>query len=133
MSTETPEDKPVVAKPKGRAAKPKRAEDGVVKPPMTPRDMLAHAVESGASVEIIGKLIELDKYEQERQAGKAFDAAVSAARKDLPATIRKNQKVKFGHTEYDYEDFKDQPKTYGLRRLTTIFIDPLNPSYLTAS
>lgn len=68
---------------------------------MTPADMLSMAVDRGASVEVMTKLMDLRERWEAGQARKAFDEAIAAAKADIPAII-KNRK---GHNDKRYADF----------------------------
>jgi hypothetical protein len=74
---------------------------------MTPMDMLNHAVESGANIETLTKLMDLQERWEKNQARKAFDEAIASAKNDIPV-IGKNKAVDFtsqkGRTNYRYED-----------------------------
>ncbi|NTS31310.1 ERF family protein [Phyllobacterium sp. BT25] len=74
---------------------------------MTPMDMLNHAVETGANIETLTKLMDLQDRWEKNQARKAFEAAMSAAKAEIPE-IKKSRKVDFtsgkGRTNYQYED-----------------------------
>lgn len=75
--------------------------------PMTPMAMLDRAVSQGASVETLTKLMDLQERWESNQARKAFAAAMSSVKADLPRII-KTRKVDFttakGRTNYQYED-----------------------------
>jgi hypothetical protein len=74
---------------------------------LTPMDMIDRAVASGANVETLGKLMELQERWDKNQARKAFDEAMAAAKAELPV-IFKNREVDFtsqkGRTNYRHED-----------------------------
>lgn len=74
---------------------------------MTPMDMLQRAIESGAGIEVIGRMMDFQERWDANQARKAFDAAMAAAKAELPV-IRKNREVDFtsqkGRTNYRHED-----------------------------
>lgn len=61
---------------------------------MTPMAMLQHAVTSGAGIEVMEKLLALQERWEANQGRKAFDAAVSAAKGEIPP-IEKNKRVGF--------------------------------------
>jgi hypothetical protein len=75
--------------------------------PMTPMVMLDRAVASGASVEVMEKLMGLQERWEKNQARKAFDNAMAAAKAEIPV-ITKNREVDFtsakGRTNYKHED-----------------------------
>lgn len=75
--------------------------------PVTPMEMLDRAVQSGASIETLERLMALQERWEANGARKAFDAAIAMAKAEIP-TIRKNRNVDFtspkGRTNYDYED-----------------------------
>lgn len=74
---------------------------------MTPMEMLDRAVSSGASVETLTQLMNLQERWEANQARKAFDEAMAAVKSSLPKIV-KNKKVDFttakGRTNYQYED-----------------------------
>jgi hypothetical protein len=74
---------------------------------LTPMAMLEAAVNSGAGIEVIGRLMDFQERWDANQARKAFDAAMAAAKAELPV-IRKNREVDFtsqkGRTNYRHED-----------------------------
>ncbi len=74
---------------------------------MTPMEMLSRAVERGADVAMIEKLMDLQDRWEKSQARKAFDQAMAAAKADMPI-IGKNREVDFtsakGRTHYRHED-----------------------------
>lgn len=74
---------------------------------MTPMEMLASAVSSGASVDTLTQLMALQERWEKNQARKAFEAAMSAVKAELPRIV-KTRKVDFttqkGRTNYQYED-----------------------------
>lgn len=77
---------------------------------VTPSDMLAMAVQQGADLNKLEKLMDLQERWEAKQARKAFDAAISAAKAEIKPII-KNREVDFtsknggGRTNYMYEDF----------------------------
>lgn len=68
---------------------------------MTPVDMLSMAVERGANIEVMTKLMDLRDRWEAGQARKAFDEAVASAKAQIP-TIAKNRE---GHNNKRYADF----------------------------
>lgn len=68
--------------------------------PITPMEMLDRAVTSGASVETLERLMNLQERWEKNQARKAFDQAIAAAKSEIPV-IEKNRK---GHNGR-YADF----------------------------
>jgi len=73
----------------------------------TPMDMIGQAVASGASIEVLEKLMSLQERYDAGQAKKAYSAAMAAAKAEIKPII-KNRKVDFtsskGRTNYDHED-----------------------------
>lgn len=73
----------------------------------TPMQMLERALTSGASVEMMEKLLTLQERWEANNARKAFDAAMAAAKQSLPLIV-KNREVDFtsskGRTHYRHED-----------------------------
>lgn len=68
---------------------------------ITPSDMIARALERGASIETLEKLITLQERWEANQARRSFDEAVSAAKADIQPAIRN----KVGHNSRKYADF----------------------------
>lgn len=67
----------------------------------TPMAMIERAVASGASIDTISKLMDLQDRWESNQARKAFDEAVSCAKAEIPP-IAKNRE---GHNNKRYADF----------------------------
>ena len=67
----------------------------------TPMTMLDRAVASGASIEVLEKLMGLQERFEANQARKAFDEAVASAKAEIPP-IERNAK---GHNAKKYADF----------------------------
>lgn len=67
----------------------------------TPMAMIERAVASGASIDTISKLMELEERWQRNQARRDFDEAIAAAKAEIPA-IAKNRE---GHNNKRYADF----------------------------
>jgi len=77
-------------------------------PAVHPGNLLEKAIISGASVEVMERLMDLQERFDKNQARKAYDAAMASLRIDLP-TIVKTKEVGFegksgGRTTYKYED-----------------------------
>ena len=77
-------------------------------PAIHPGNLLEKAITSGASVEIMERLMDLQERFDRNQARKAYDAAMAGLRVDLPIIV-KNKEVGFegrsgGRTTYRYED-----------------------------
>jgi hypothetical protein len=68
---------------------------------VTPMDMLQRAVESGAGLEMVEKLMSLQERWETGQARKAFDKAIAAAKAKI-TPIQRNAK---GHNDKRYADF----------------------------
>lgn len=68
---------------------------------VTPMDMLNRAVESGAGLEMVEKLMTLQERWETGQARKAFDRAIAAAK----AKITPIQRNATGHNSKKYADF----------------------------
>lgn len=78
---------------------------------LTPMEILSNAVDGGADVATLEKLLDLQERWERNQARKAFEEAMAAAKEELP-TITKNRHVGYdskkadaGRTEYSHEDF----------------------------
>jgi hypothetical protein len=68
---------------------------------VTPMEMLSRAVETGASLEMVEKLMTLQERWDASQARKAFDKAIAAAKAKI-TPIQRNAK---GHNDKRYADF----------------------------
>ncbi len=68
---------------------------------ITPMEMLSRAVESGAGLDMVEKLMGLQERWEAGQARKAFDKAIAAAKAKI-TPIQRNAK---GHNEKRYADF----------------------------
>ncbi|MES0385970.1 MAG: hypothetical protein ABUJ98_15475, partial [Hyphomicrobium sp.] len=76
-------------------------EPSAVPAAITPMDMLQIAVEKGADLDQLQKLMDLNDRYEATQARKAFVRAMTAFKAE-PPTIVKNRHVKFAQTEYDH-------------------------------
>lgn len=83
-------------------------------PVTTPMSMIERAVERGADVAMIEKLMELEERHRGNLGRRAFDQAIADAKSEIPA-IRKNRKVDFtsakGRTSYRHEDMAEIART----------------------
>lgn len=84
--------------------------------PSTPMEMIAAALERGADLSVLEKLMDLQERHQRNEARKAFDQAIAAAKAEIP-TIRKNRHVGFeskrtdgARTDYAHEDMAEIAK-----------------------
>jgi hypothetical protein len=68
---------------------------------MTPMDMLARAVQSGADLDMIEKLMNLQERWEASNARKAFEQAIAAAKADIKPITRNKE----GHNKKRYADF----------------------------
>lgn len=68
---------------------------------ITPMDMLDRALASGASVEVLDKLLTLRERWEASQARKLFDTAIAAAKADLPIIVKQSK----GHNDKSYANF----------------------------
>lgn len=69
--------------------------------PVTPMDMLQRALESGASIDMMERLLSLNERWEKNNARKAFDAAIAEAK----AEIQPVAKNATGHNNKRYADF----------------------------
>jgi len=80
----------------------------------SPLTMIDKALDRGADVAILEKLLQLEERHRDNLARRAFDSAIAAAKAEIPA-IRKNKKVDFtsakGRTNYSHEDFSEIART----------------------
>jgi hypothetical protein len=72
-----------------------------VTPTTTPMTMLEKAVSSGASLEMVEKLMALQERWEANQARKAFDEAIAAAKAEIKPVVRNAT----GHNAKKYADF----------------------------
>lgn len=79
----------------------------IVAAPVTPMDMLSRAVDRGADIATIERLAALAERFEQQAARRAFDAAISAAKAEIPV-ILKNAK---GHGDRAYADFAGIART----------------------
>jgi len=70
---------------------------------LSPAQLLTVAVEKGADVGSLEKLMDLQERWENRQAKKDFDAALSQFQAVCPTIIR-NKEVKFGNTKWSYAE-----------------------------
>jgi ERF superfamily len=74
---------------------------------LTPIDMLNRAVDRGANIDVLEKLMGLQERWERNQERKAFDNAMAEAKAEMPVIV-KDQTVDFttprGRTNYKYED-----------------------------
>jgi hypothetical protein len=81
---------------------------------ITPLAMISQAVERGAHVKTLEKLIELHQRWETSQSRKAFDTAMAEAKARIPV-IAKNREVDFtaqrSRTQYRYEDLGEIART----------------------
>lgn len=76
------------------------AQAALIPAPASPMDMLRIAVERGASIEILNKLMDLQERVEVSHARKAFDTAIATAKAEIPS-IPKNRP---GHNGRNYAD-----------------------------
>jgi hypothetical protein len=72
-----------------------------------PLGLMQSAIAKGASVEVMRQLLDLHERSQAFEARKAFDAAMAAAKAEIPVIVKSNTvdfTTKFGRTHYAYED-----------------------------
>lgn len=100
----------VATRTEAPAAVPVQASTGV----MTPMQMLNAAIERGANMDVLEKLMTLHERWEANQARKAFDEAMASAKAEIPP-IFKNRTVDFtstkGRTHYKHEDLAEIART----------------------
>jgi len=69
--------------------------------PATPMEMLSRALERGADLSVLEKLMDLQERHERNQAKKAFDAAIAAAKAEIKPIIRNRT----GNNSKKYADF----------------------------
>lgn len=84
-------------------------------PAVTPMSMIERAVERGADVAMIEKLMELQERHEANLGRRAFDQAIAKAKAEFPPIV-KNRHVKYdnktgGKTDYRHEDLAEIAKT----------------------
>ena len=83
-------------------------------PAVTPMGMIERALEKGADVAMIEKLMQLAEQYDRNVGRRAFDQAIAAAKAEIPS-IRKNKTVDFtsakGRTHYRHEDLAEIART----------------------
>jgi len=67
----------------------------------TPMDMLSHALERGAGIEVVEKLMTLQERWEKNQGRRAFDEAIAAAKAEIQPVARNAT----GHNSKKYADF----------------------------
>jgi len=81
---------------------------------VTPMALIDRAMSSGATPEVLEKLLSLQERWEAGQSRKAFDDAMASAKAELP-TIKKNREVDFtsakGRTHYKHEDLAEVSRT----------------------
>jgi hypothetical protein len=68
---------------------------------VTPMEMLGQALERGASIEVVTKMMDLAERWEKNQARRAFDEAIAAAKAEIKPVIRNRT----GHNNKAYADF----------------------------
>lgn len=85
-------------------------------PPPAPLSLVERAVAQGAPLDMIERLIAMQERVEANNARKAFDAAIAAAKAEMPV-INKNRLVDFttqkGRTNYRHEDLAEIARTAG--------------------
>ena len=76
--------------------------------------LLDQAIEQGAGIEVMAKLMDLEEKREKILARKAFDAAIADAKNEMPVIV-KNRSVDFtsakGRTNYKHEDLAEIART----------------------
>lgn len=76
----------------------------------TPMEMLSHALQNGATPEMLKSLLDLQERWERNQGRRAFDEAMAQAKAEIPV-INKNREVDFtspkGRTHYRHEDLAE--------------------------
>ena len=95
---------------------------------MTPAQMLSHAIERGAGLDMVSKLMDLQERWEASQARKAFDAAIAEAKAKMPP-VKRNKHVGFksknggADTSYMHETLDE------VERTVAPVLSPLGLSY----
>lgn len=86
----------------------REAGGALVAAPSTPMSLIQRAVESGATMEMLTGLFALQERYEANQARKSFDAAIAAAKCEIPVIVKDRvvdfSTTKGGRTNYAYED-----------------------------
>jgi hypothetical protein len=81
---------------------------------ITPMAMIQIAVQQGADIDKLEKLMGLQERWEKNEARKAFDDAIASAKSEIPV-VHKNKEVDFtsakGRTNYRYEDLAEVART----------------------
>lgn len=98
------------------AALPAHRQSGAIAATVTPGDLLRIAVEKGADLDYLGKLLDLQERWEANEARKAFVAAMAAFKAE-PVRILKNKQVYFqsqkGVTNYWHAELSDVTNAVG--------------------
>jgi hypothetical protein len=115
------EDVAPVKKPRARRAelvkleKPATPANSVATPAMTPMEMLSSAIERGADMGVLEKLMDLQERWEKNQARKAFDDAMASARAEIKPIVKNrlvSHATKSGDTKsYRHEDLAEIQRT----------------------
>jgi hypothetical protein len=85
--------------------------------PMTPMEMLSQAVNNGAGIEVLEKLMALQERWSAGQARKAFDEAIAAAKAEIPVIVKdrtvgfESRKAGASSTNYKHESLGEIART----------------------
>lgn len=83
--------------------------------PLSPMEMVQYAIQSGQPIDVVREMVALAKDIKQERAREAFDAAMAAAKSEIP-TIIKNRTVDFTgktgiRTHYKHEDLAEIART----------------------
>lgn len=89
-----------------------QTQEVVVREPVTPMHMLQIAMDKGADLDRLEKLMEMNERYETNEARKAYVLAMSLFKAN-PPKISKNQKVSFGKTQYKHATLDHVADTIG--------------------
>jgi hypothetical protein len=93
-------------------ARKRHAQEGPPSSTIAPLRLLETALERNADEQVLAQLIDLHERTREGEARRAFEAALAAAKAEIPVII-KTQQASLGRTSYRHEDLAEIARTIG--------------------
>lgn len=93
-------------------ARKRNAHRGPPASAIAPLRLLETALERNADEQVLAQLIDLHERTRENEARRAFEAALAAAKAEIPVII-KTQQASLGRTSYRHEDLAEIARTIG--------------------
>lgn len=90
----------------------RNAQEGPRLSAMAPLRLLETALKRDADEQVLAQLIDLHERTREGEARRAFEAALAAAKAEIPVII-KTQQASLGRTSYRHEDLAEIARTIG--------------------